>query len=835
MRRLETESFMARTCPVALVVGLAFLLGAPRFAQAADGDYRPFDASRVVSVAANPETVILNGPRAVWTLLIEGRLEDGRTLDLTHFATFTPVDPSIAATTALGVVSARANGKTEVRVQVADRSLTVPVEVRSFDSPRALSFENDVVPLLSRYGCNASGCHGKAEGQNGFKLSVFGFDPGADYDALTKQDRGRRVFPAAASRSLLLRKAVGGAPHGGGVRFEPESRASQVLQDWISGGLRFGEPTDPQVVKIELTPHERVLDPSGAGPGGRQQLRVLATYADGAVVDVTALARFQSNNDSVATVDESGHVTSAGAPGQVAVMASFMGEVDVFQALAPRGPAIADYPAAPENNLFDALIDARLRKLNIVPSGDATDAEYLRRLYLDTIGVLPTAQEVRTHLADTRPDRRAQWLEELFRRPEYADYWALKWADLLRVDRQALGHKGAHLYYRWIRDNFARNVPLDQFARNVLLAEGPASESPPTMFYAATPAPGAAASTLSQVFLGVRIACAQCHHHPFDRWSQHDYYGMQAFFAPLARKRTPAGEALLAQGDPVTKHPRTGEIVFAHPLGEPSPEKELSGDRRQTLAAWMTSPNNPFFARNVANRLWAHYLGRGLVEPVDDLRATNPPSNPELLDALAATLVENKFDVRALIRQIVASRAYQRSSTPNETNDGDAQNYSRALFKRLDAEVLLDAVSQTTGVPEKFGGMPSGYRAVQLWDSNVSHYFLKLFGRPTRQSSCECERNSEASVAQVLHFMNSPAIESKLQHATGRMTQLETALPDDAQLTEELYLTFFSRYPTTEESARATEYLAARHDRRRQAAADLAWSMLNSLEFVFNR
>jgi hypothetical protein len=527
-------------------------------------------------------------------------------------------------------------------------------------------------------------------------------------------------------------------------------------------------------------------------------------------------------------------VSAGEVPGDVAVMAGYMNAVDVFRALVPRSEPIEPYPAIAENNFIDALVFRKLRQLNILPSEPADDADFLRRVFLDVIGTLPTADEARRFLGDNRPDRRARLVDELLQRPEFADYWSLKWADLLRVDRQALGHKHAYAYYRWIHDSFAANKPLDQFVRELLTAEGPLQESGPASFYKVVAKPGDTASTLSQVFLGVRLACAECHHHPFDRWSQTDYCGMQAFFAPVSVRGAAGAEMLQAGGDSVAKHPRTGETIPAHALDAEAPKSAPPGDARRALAEWMTAADNPWFARNLANRAWAHFLGRGLVEPVDDLRATNPPSNPELLDALARHLVESKFDFRQLVRTITASRVYQLSSRPNPTNERDEQNSSRALFKRVDAEVLLDMVSQTTGVAEKFQGSPSGTRAIQLWDSKVPHYFLKLFGRPVRVSACECERNHEPSIAQVLHVLNAPEVQAKLSHEGGTVARLVREKTDDPALVEELYLTFYSRFPGEKEKAAALEYLRRDPQKRRQAAEDLAWSMLNTLEFVFN-
>jgi hypothetical protein len=508
--------------------------------------------------------------------------------------------------------------------------------------------------------------------------------------------------------------------------------------------------------------------------------------------------------------------------------------VDVFRAAVPRAERVAKWPDLPENNFIDGLVYRKLRKLNVLPSEMCDDADYLRRAYLDIIGTLPTADEARRFLADKRADRRARLVDELLGRPEYADYWALKWADLLRIDRQALGHKRAYGYYKWVRDGLAENKPYDRFAREIVTAEGPLGEVAPAAFYKAVSKPGEAASTLSQVFLGVRIACAECHHHPFDRWSQSDYYGMQAFFAPVAVRGGPRDEVLLASGPAEARNPRTGELSLAHALAVSPPKDLPKGDSRTTLADWMTAPDNPWFARNIANRMWVHFVGRGLVEPVDDVRATNPPTNPELLDALAKSFVESKYDVKQLIRTIMASRVYQLSSKPNVTNERDEQNASRALFKRIDAEVLLDMVCQTTGVPEKFSGVPAGSRAIQLWDSKVPHYFLKLFGRPVRASACECERVHEPGVAQVLHFLNSPEIHAKLAHDGGAVARLAKEKADDAALAEELYLTFYSRYPSEKEKKVAAEYLKRGAGNRREAAEDLAWSLMNSLEFVFN-
>ncbi len=791
----------------------------------------------IVDVTADPATIRLAGPNAVYSLLVHGKTQDGRLVDLTHAASYRSLHPSVAVVSKSGVVRGVANGSATIQVEVEGRSAAVTVTVAGADQDRKYHFENDIVPLLSRFGCNSSGCHGKAEGQNGFKLSVFGFDPPADYAALTKESRGRRVFPAAPEHSLLLAKVSGRIPHGGGRRIAQGSAEYETLRGWIAAGVPFGSDAEPKVSTIRVEPRERLLNMRTAGGKAsfsQQQFRVVARYSDSREVDVTAFAKFQTNNESLASVSDEGLVTAGDAPGDVAVMASYMGAVDVFRAIIPRSERITQYPAIAENNFVDTHVFRKLRKLNLLPSDLADDAEYLRRVYLDVIGTLPTAEEARRFLADTRPDRRARLVDELLRRPEFADYWALKWADLLRVDRQALGHKRAYIYYQWIHESLATNKPLDRFAHELLTAEGPLDEVGPASFYKVVPKPGEAASTVSQVFLGVRIACAECHHHPFDRWGQTDYFGMQAFFTPISIQGPGKNEAVVAAGDPRTVHPRTGAAIFAHALATPMLASSPPGDRRRALADWLVAADNPWFARNLANRVWAHFLGRGLVEPVDDVRATNPPTNPELLDALARHLIESKYDFRQLIRTITTSRTYQLSSRPNRTNERDEQNYSRALFKRIEAEVLLDMVCQTTGVPEKYPGVPAGARAIQLWDSKVPHYFLKLFGRPVRASACECERNHEPSVAQVLHLLNAPEIHGKLTHDGGTIARLVRQHADDGKLAEELYLTFYSRLPTAAEAAFALGHLRKDPARRRQAAEDLAWSMMNSLELLFN-
>jgi hypothetical protein len=690
-------------------------------------------------------------------------------------------------------------------------------------------FENDILPVLGRYGCNSSGCHGKAEGQGGFKLSVFASDPEADFAALTREGRGRRLFPAQPDESLLLRKATGRAAHGGGTRLAFGGDDYRLLRDWIAAGTPFGSADAPRLLSVRIEPTERIL-----GQNAEQRLKVFARYSDGVEKDVTRLARFQSNAEAVANVSADGLVTTHDVPGEATVMAGYLGEVGVFRLLAPRPGPPAGGDKLPQFNFIDRLVDAKLAKLNIAPSGICDDATFLRRITLDLTGMLPRPEAVRKFLADTDPAKRAKLVEALLQQGEFADLWALRWADLLRVDRQVLGHQRAYVYYKWIRDSIAANQPFDAFARELVTAEGPLNEVGPANFYKVVVKPGEMAGAISQVFLGVRIACAECHHHPFDRWKQADYYGMAAFFAPVAAKGGAGGESVFSSGDPITKHPRTNAPVYAYALGGEMPAANPKGDRRLVLAEWMTGPDNPFFARNLVNRVWAWMLGRGLVEPVDDVRATNPPSNPELLDALARYLIDNHYDVRKLIALIAASRVYQTSAAPNASNEKDERNFSRAYFKRPEAEVLLDMTSQALGVPEKFAGSPGVARAVQLWDSKSRSEFLRLFGRPSRVTACECERTREPSVSQVLNLLNSPDVQAKLTHEGGAIARLVREQPDDGKLVDELYLRFFSRFPSAEETDVGVKHLRKYPANRRSAEEDLAWAMLNSTEFLFN-
>jgi hypothetical protein len=779
------------------------------------------------SFRVEPEAVGLRGRRDTFQILVEEGSGE-RMIDRTSEALYTTSAPEVVGVSPRGLLEARSDGRATSQVRLGASQRVVDVTVTETGRPGARHFERDVVPVLTRYGCSSSTCHGKAEGQNGFKLSIFSFDPAADYEALIRDSRGRRVNTGAPDLSLLLRKASGDLPHGGGRRFEPDSRPYRALREWIESGAPEGDSTVGVVTGLRIEPAERRFD-----FGSKQQLRVTAIYEDGRQVDVTAMAKYQSNNEGIATVDEEGLMSVGHHPGQVAIMANYRENFAVCVGIVTGTPTGLAWQAPATRNFVDELVWRKLQKLHVLPSEPASDADFLRRIYIDLVGTLPTSAEARAFLSDEHPQHRERLVDALLKRPEYATYWALRWADLLRVDRGALGSKEAYAYYRWIRSSVAMNKPVDQFARELLTAEGPVAEAPQASLFKAIQDPGKQASAISQVFLGIRIECAECHHHPFDRWSQADYHSMTAFFKQLKWIGAAESQALIAEGPAETTHPRTGEVLAARPLGSTATAAPNT-DSRQLLAHWMTAPDNPWFARNVVNRIWAHFLGRGIVEPVDDVRATNPPANEELLAALADHFTTSGYDLKALIKTITTSQVYQLSSTPNASNEQDSQSYSRALLRPIPAEVLLDAISQVTGIPEKFQGVAAGARAIELWDSSVKHEFLRLFGRPARKSACECERVSEPSVSQVLHLMNAPSLHAKLTHEAGQIPRLEREIPDDRELVNELYLTVFNRFPSVEEAAACGNFLAKATGPRRQAAVDLAWSLMNTLEFAFN-
>lgn len=777
-------------------------------------------------IQVSPTAITLDRPEASQQVLVTRILPNGQRGDATRLARYQLDVPGVVGIDETGLLAPLSEGTVNLAVILGDESVTIPVRVTGLVEPAPISFRHEVIPILTKAGCNSGGCHGKAEGQNGFKLSVFGFDVASDYDALVKQARGRRVFVNSPEHSLLLRKSTSREPHGGGMRMTSESLNYRTLLRWIAEGAKFTDDESAQVVRVEVQPAQIALSPLAT-----QQLRVTAHYSDGRSRCVTAAAEYSSNAETLARVDGRGWIEAAEIPGEAAILVRYMGQVAVTRVTMPR--ALQQFVRPSEANFIDGLVWDKLAMLGIQPSEPADDATWLRRVHLDTIGTLPTAAEARDFLADPSPDKRPRRIDELLAREEYADYWTMLWSDILRVDRDKLTAQGSVALTRWLRRQFVENRPYDEFVESILLAQGSTQVEGPAAIYKVLDTPELLSRSLSQVFLGVRIECAQCHHHPFERWAQDDYFGLAGFFTGISKKIVHGGaEAIVSRGGVDLNHPRTGQPIRARALGAPDAEFRPNDDRRRVLAKWMTSPDNPYLAATLANRLWAHYLGRGLVEPIDDLRATNPAVNEPLLAALARHLVATDFDIREFTRTLLNSRVYQLSSEANSSNRDDDRNFSRALIKALPAEVLLDAICQTTGVREEFNGWPDGYRAIQVWDNRMPSYFFQIFGRPVRASVCECERSNEPSIAQALHLLNSPEILAKLQDRRGIARKLAESSMTADEILDELYLTTLTRFPTAQQRASLRDVFSTSD--RRAAVEDVLWALLNSKEFLYN-
>ena len=713
------------------------------------------------------------------------------------------------------------------------------------DADQAISFVNDVMPVLTKAGCNTGVCHAKAGGgQKGFQLSLLGFEPQEDFESIVKDGRGRRLFSAAPERSLILMKASGQTPHGGGVRLARGSESYTRILNWIEQGTPFKTDSDPELVSVEVRPERGVVPMNG-----EQQLAALAKYSDGTVRDVTSLALFEANDEAMADVSETGLVQVHDIPGKVSVMLRYQGKAAVFSAAVPLGIAVENLPDA--KNFVDDRVFANLKQIGIPPSPVCDDATFLRRVSLDIAGRLPTAEEATAFFASTDIDKRDQVIEALLRSPSYADYFANKWTSLLKNRRDDASDITSNFaFHAWIRDSLLANVPYDQIVRELLAATGTVIGNPPVAWYKRVKEPKEQLEDVAQLFLGVRMQCAQCHHHPFERWSQDDYYSFSAFFSQVGRKPTDTrGEDLIfhKRGVATAKNVKTGESLSPAAFGDDVGTITADQDPRLRLADWMSAKDNPFFAKALVNRYWKHFFSRGLIEPEDDIRDTNPPTNPELLAALEDHFVNSGFDLKDLVRVITRSHAYQLSSVPNDHNLVDRQNYSRYYPRRLQAEVLLDAIDNLSGARTSFANLPAGTRAVALPDNsyNRASPFLQVFGRPNSASVCECERVQSSSLAQSLHLINSADIKSKLATGSGRAAKLAQSDVPVEQKIAELYVVAFSREPTAEELKTATEYLSEpltdaegkpvdAKKAVRENFQDLIWALMNSKEFLFN-
>ena len=703
--------------------------------------------------------------------------------------------------------------------------------------PQHWSFRNHVQPVLAKFGCSSGACHGAAAGQNGFRLSLRGYDDLGDWRSLTRGALGRRIIPQDPSASLLVQKPTGAVPHKGGVKFSPDSLEFRVLAEWIADGAPGPKDEDPRIVRIEVLPPQVTLR-----AGDEHPMKVNAHFTDGTVSDVTRWVKYTASDTSVATVDDAtGRVKVVG-PGEGGITAWYLSKIAIATVTSPYPNQVSSdtFAGAPRRNFVDELVLEKLQRLNLPPSPAAADHEFLRRAFLDTAGVLPTPEEARAFLADPSPDKRDRLIESLLSRSEFVDYWAYKWADLLLVSSKNLAGPTMWSYYQWIRNHVALNTPWDRLARELITARGSTAENGGAAFYALHDDPTEMSETVTLTFMGTSINCAKCHNHPMEKWTNDQYYAMANLFSRVRSKNgSAAGEVVVfPAADGELAQPLTGKPQPPGPLeGSPLPA-DFTGDRREHLADWLCSPQNPYFARAVVNRVWANFMGVGLVEAVDDMRETNPPSNEKLMAALADHLVRSNFDLRALMRVILQSQTYQRSSVPVAGNEKDTRFYSRYYPRRLMAEVMLDAFSAVTGAPTPFKDMPTGWRALQLPDSNVESYFLESFGRAERKLTCECERTDEPSMAQVLHIANGDTVNQKLKQPGNRLDKLIVEGATDEKVVEEIYRSALCRGPGESEKKEILAMLSvAKGDAklRREMIEDVYWSVLSSKEFLFNR
>jgi hypothetical protein len=775
-----------------------------------------------------PADARLNTNRDRQSFIVQATYPSGLTRDVTAEAKFTPANPELVRFENATLYPV-ADGSTELLVECAGMQVKVPVEVAQATADRPISFKLDVMPVFMKAGCNTGSCHGAARGKDGFRLSLFGFDPNGDYHNLTREISTRRINLALPHSSLILEKSAGRVPHTGGKRFDENSELYHTMLRWLEAGAPNDPGETPAVVAVELYPPGAVLD----GEGSTQKLTVRAKYADGTDRDVTSLAFFMSANDNSASVSQEGVVTAANR-GEAFVMARFETHtVGSHFIVLPKGLEY-EAPEVPENNYVDTLVNVKLRKLRITPSGTCTDEEFVRRAFLDVVGTLPSVDEYNQFVSSTDPKKRELLIDDLLSRKEFVEVWVMKWAELLTIrTTQQVAYKPMLRYYNWLQEKIASNTPMDQMVQELLGSKGGTFANAATNYYQNETDTLKTAENVAQVFMGMRIQCAQCHNHPFDRWTMDDYYSFAAFFAQIGRKpgEDPRELIVFNSGGGEVKHPVGGRVMPPKFLGGAVPD--VAGkDRREVLAQWLASAENPYFAKNLANIVWAHFMGQGIINEVDDVRVSNPPVNPELLDELARKFTEYNYDFKKLVRDICVSRTYQLSTAMNETNSTDDSNFSHAALRRLRAEVMLDCVSQVTDTKNKFRGLPLGARAVQIADGNTATYFLTTFGRASRGTVCSCEVKMEPNLSQALHLLNGDTSNSKIQE--GKLVERRLAEGKSPQaVIEELYIRCLSRKPTETELAKLNESLAGAPDVK-LALEDVFWALLNSREFLFN-
>jgi hypothetical protein len=855
---------------------LSALAGFPRPLLAAPepkglGDPGKLESIRIETGRTADGRFVLTGPDASQQLLVTGSYSSGQTRDLTRQARYSSAPEGIVRIDPTGVVTPLGDGMADITVETDGAGpVRVGVTVTRFADEPPVRFATEVVPTFTKLGCNTGGCHGKASGQNGFKLSLFGFEPGEDHEFIVKEARGRRLFLSAPDSSLLLLKATAQVPHGGGKRLEKGSPSYALLRRWIGQGAPNDAPDAATVQRIEVLPAERILD-----RGASQQMIVVAYLSDGSTMDVTRLVQFEANQPEMATVSPAGLVAAKAIPGSITIMARYQSHVGVLRATVPLGAPVADLP--PARNFIDELVFKQLKELGLPPSAVCDDSTFIRRATVDIAGRLPTKEEAQQFLEDKDPKKHEKLIDRLLASGDYADYFANKWSAVLRNRRPSDKDdpKPTSDFHAWIRDSLDKNKPYDRFVREILMAEGKLGTSPPLVWYREVKEPTAQLEDVAQLFLGQRIQCARCHHHPLEKWSQQDYYGLAAFFSRLevkeatVKKKGKKGQpdipgepfrVSFKPGKAETLNPRTNQPVRPMGLGGPALDIPPDTDPRQKLAEWLTAKENPYFARALVNRYWKHFLGRGLVDPEDDLRVSNPASNPQLLDALAKHFIAHDYDLKDLVRTICTAQVYRLSVEPNAYNARDTQNFSRFLPRRLQAEVLLDAIDTVTGSKTAFKGVPATTRAVQLPDNQFESYFLSAFGRPDAASACECERSSDASLAQALHLFNSEELLEKISGrkmasaskpdnkgkrgqpsqpaATGgtiggRIRELVADKRPDREKIADLYLIALSRKPTEAEGEALLTHIQKKGDAQ-AAYEDILWALINTKEFLFN-
>jgi hypothetical protein len=788
----------------------------------------PIEVGQPSAIVIEPTRFELLGKRSRQQLLVTGKYSGEDVRDLTPAAIIVSSNPAIVkieGTVALPV----ADGEATLTATAGGQSVSVPVVVKNVEAAAPISFKNETQMALTKSGCNMGACHGSPSGKGGFRLSLRAYDSPLDIMTVRSEFFGRRTNIMEPSQSLLLRKPLMEVAHGGGKRMTKGDAVHRVLEQWIAEGMRLDPQTEPDLLKIETVPSKRIL----RQPAARQQIMVLGHFSDGSIRDLTPLTDFSSSNETVGSVNSAGLVTKNGR-GETAVLARYLDKMSTtYMTFLEDVPGFA-WNNPPENNFIDTAVFEKLKQLQILPSDLCTDDEFLRRVTLDLTGRLPTAEEAKAFLADKSASSRAALVDRLLDSDEFASFWALKWGDVLRSNSKKLKMAGVHKFRQWIYESIRNDKPLDEFARELLTANGSVFENPAANFWRASRDPQDATETTAQLFLGVRIQCAKCHNHPFERWTQDNYYGIAAAFARVGRKNSVDAEeeVIYSQAGGEVTQPRTNKQMKVHLLLKGDVDVPADQDRRVVFAQWLTGPDNPFFAKSVVNRVWGHMFGRGIVDPIDDFRDSNPPSNARLLEELSRKFVESKFSQKWAIRTICNSRTYQLSSRKNPFNKDDEIYCSHANTRLLSAEQLLDGICAVTSVPEQFPGMPLGTRACELADPPTDHYFLKVFGQPQREMACQCERSSESNLSQALQMINGPVVHNKLRADNGRIATMLKENKTDDEIITALYLAALARTPSTEELTASKSHIAAQQDRR-QAVEDVGWAILNSKEFLF--